>query len=588
MLDYTKKLWLNRIIQIFLILFSLTSFATETSSSAFTRLADEYFDIYYFPHNPSAATLLGIHTYDNKIENYSKAGIDSDIALLQNFAKRVSAINEPSLNEQLQGDRQLILNDIHSRLLTLQTIRPWKKDPDYYSSGVTNSAFVIMEREFAPADVRLRALIAREKLMPAVLQEARRNLNNPPKIYTEIALEQLPGLISFFQKDVPAAFTQVQDEQIKKQFAESNKAVIKALQDYQVWLKTDLLPRSKGDFRIGKETFQKKLQYDEMVNIPLDKLLAIGRADLRKNQLEYNRVIKEINPTKTSSQVIAEFFADHPPADKLLVSFAASFDHLIQFIQDKKIITIPSDVRPIMQETPPFLRAITFASMDTPGPFEKVAKEAYFNVTLPNPTWNPAKIEDFMSTFTYSAIIAIAVHEAYPGHYIQFLWMHKVQDRVRKILGAMSNAEGWAHYCEQMILDEGYGQTGDGSQNDRDVKLLRLGQLQYALLRDARFIVGIEMHTGQMSFDQAVDFFVKQGYQSRTTATVETKRGTNNPTYLYYTLGKLQIQKLRVDLAAKQGKNFNLQQFHDDFMRQGYPPIKIVRKALLHDDSPTL
>src|SRR6185312_3011405 len=251
MFDYTKKQWINRFILIFLAIFSLTSFAAETSSTAFTQLADEYFDTYYFPHYPSTATSLGVHAYDNKIENYSKSGIHQEITLLQNFAKQVSAIDEASLNEQLQGDRQLLLNDIYSRLLTLQTIRPWQKDPDYYSSGVTNSAFVIMERQFAPADDRLRSLIAREKLMPAVLQEAQRNLVNPPKIYTEIALEQVPGLIKFFQKDVPAAFAQAKDEQLKKQFSASNQAVIKALQNYQVWLKTDLLPRSNGDFRIG-------------------------------------------------------------------------------------------------------------------------------------------------------------------------------------------------------------------------------------------------------------------------------------------------------------------------------------------------
>jgi len=184
----------------------------------------------------------------------------------------------------------------------------------------------------------------------------------------------------------------------------------------------------------------------------------------------------------------------------------------------------------------------------------------------------------------------VVVHEAYPGHYIQFLWMHRIDDRVRKLIGANSNDEGWAHYCEQMMLDEGFGQPGSGSgaKNEREAKLLRLGQLQDALLRNARFIVGIQMHTGQMSMEQAIDFFVTQGFQSREVGEVETKRGTSDPTYLYYTLGKLQILKLRADLQAREGSDFKLEQFHDDFMRQGFPPIKLVRRALLHDDSPTL
>jgi uncharacterized protein (DUF885 family) len=172
---------------------------------------------------------------------------------------------------------------------------------------------------------------------------------------------------------------------------------------------------------------------------------------------------------------------------------------------------------------------------------------------------------------------------------VQFLWTNYAPlSKVRKLIGANTNIEGWAHYCEQMMLDAGYGQPGTGAKDEREAHLIRLGQLQDALLRDARFIVGIKMHTGEMTFDQAVDLFVKEGYQSRSVGTVETKRGTSDPTYLYYTLGKLQILKLRADLEKRQGSNFSLQRFHDDFMRQGGAPIKIVRQALLGDNSPTL
>jgi uncharacterized protein (DUF885 family) len=233
------------------------------------------------------------------------------------------------------------------------------------------------------------------------------------------------------------------------------------------------------------------------------------------------------------------------------------------------------------------MRAITFASMDTPGPYETVAKEAYFNVTLPESGWDKKHTEEFMAQFSYPVISAIATHEAYPGHYVQFLWMQKIHDRVRKLLGCSSNAEGWAHYTEQMMMDEGLAQAI--YPNDaRQQKLLRLGQLQDALLRNARFIVGIKLHTGAFTFDQGVDFFVNEGYQSRAVGNVETKRGTADPTYLYYTLGKLQILKLRADMEARQGKAFSLEKFHDAFMQQGFAPIKIVRRAMLGDTSPTL
>jgi len=234
-----------------------------------------------------------------------------------------------------------------------------------------------------------------------------------------------------------------------------------------------------------------------------------------------------------------------------------------------------------MAETPPFMRAMTFASMDTPGPFEKVAEEAFFNVTLPPANFSKVQLSEFMSQFNDAAIASIAAHETYPGHYVQFLWVPNIHDRVRKILGANTNIEGWAHYCEQMILDEGFGRDGYGGKTALDAAKLRLGQLQEALLRNARFVVGIKLHTGEMTFDQAVDYFVQEGWQSRQVGIVETKRGTSDPTYLYYTLGKLQILALRAEVEKKFGAEFKLKNFHNDFMRQGFPPIKIVRRAML-------
>jgi uncharacterized protein (DUF885 family) len=387
---------------------------------------------------------------------------------------------------------------------------------------------------------------------------------------------------------VPLAFADAKDAGLKTEFAQTNAAVIAALNNYLGWLKNDLLPRSNGDFRIGAETFSKKLAYDEMVDIPLDKLLEIGWADLHKNQEHFNKIAKELEPNKEPRAVVEELGANHPAPDHLMDAFRATFSGLVDFINSHHIVTIPSDVRPILEETPPFMRATTTASMDTPGPFETHATEAYFNVTLPDPAMKPAEVEGYMHGFNIGTIISTAVHETYPGHYIQFLWVPQAPSRVRKLLGANTNVEGWAHYTEQMMLDQGYGQPGLGAKDERESKFLRLGQLQDALLRNARFIVGIEMHSGRMSYDEAVQFFQKEGYQSKESAVVETKRGTSDPTYLYYTLGKLEIMKLRADMMKKQGAAFSLEKFHNDFLRQGFPPVKIVREAMLGDDSPTL
>ena len=561
---------------------------SEPGNSAWTSLVNAYFDNVYLAFNPTDGTGAGLHQYDGKLENYSRTSLDKEAAALRIYEKKVGDFPANKLDLSDEGDREFLLGTIRSQLLTLETIRSWQKDPDTYSSGITNSAFTIIERNYAPADVRLAALISREKQMPAALEAARANLDNPPKIFTEIALEQLPGIISFFQHDIPAAFTSVKDPTLMEEFRASNAAVIQALTSYQHWVKTDVLPKSNGDFRIGAATFSAKLRDDEMVDIPLDRLLTIAYSDLRKNQEQFRQIAHELDPSKTPMQVLGELQADHPAPNQLLGKFQNTFNNLIQFIRQRQIVTIASDVQPTLEDTPPFMRATTFASMDSPGAYETGSHKAYFNVTVPGADESPQERAESMAAFNIGTIVSTSVHEAYPGHYVQFLFMPQIHSRVRKMLYSNSNVEGWAHYCEQMMLDEGYGQPGWGANDAREAKLIRLGQLSDALLRDARFIVGIKMHTQGMTIDQAVDFFQKEGYQTRATGLVEAKRGAGDPTYLYYTLGKLMIMKLRADMQQKEGAAFSLEKFHDEFLQQGGVPLPIVRRAMLGNSSPVL
>ena len=566
----------------------LTFAAPARAAAPFQTLVDNFFSA-ALPYQPTQATALGIHAYDTKLEDWSQPTLQSEIRGLHYHLAKFDAFPAATLDQPTQGDLTMMRNYLRSQLLTLETIRMWQKNPDAYSSGITGSAFTLMERDFASPDDRLRSLIAREQQMPRVLDEARQNLANPPQVYTEIALEQLPGDISFFENDVPAAFSKATGAGLKSQFAQTNAAVIAALQSYRQWMQSDLLPRSHGDFRFGADTFAKKLAYDEMVTTPLPQLLSVATADLHKNQAEFARVAKLVDPAKDPKQVLAELAVDHVAPDQLLATFRAQFAGLLQFLRDRHIITVPSDVQPVVEETPPFERATTQASMDPPGPFELHSKTAYFNVTLPEKNWTPQHIAEHMAAFNVGTVTSTSVHEAYPGHYVQFLWVNTAGlSKVRKIVTANTNVEGWAHYCEQMMLDEGYGQPGAGAKNAREANLIRLGQLQDALLRDARFVVAIQMHTGTMTMAQAADFFVDQGYQSRSIGQLEVKRGASDALYLYYTLGKLEILKLRADYRKKQGPAFSLQQFHDAFMRQGGAPIPIVRRALLGDNSPSL
>jgi uncharacterized protein (DUF885 family) len=561
-------------------LISSMSHATPSSpaQSAFDKLVDDYFD-FYFQFHPTAGTQAGLHQYDGKLEDFSHSAMDAEIAGALKFQKLFNSIASHELSQESAGDLEVLSSSIQARLQELQSIQMWRKDPNVYIDDPGSAIFLLMTRNFAPPADRLRSVISLEREIPRVLGEARQNVSNPPRVYTEVALQQMPDNIAFFQHDVPEAFRAVQDPKLLAEFKASNAAAAEALSKYQDFMRNDLLPASHGDFRLGPEKFRKKLLYDEMVDIPVDRLLEIGFADLRRNQQQFKEVAAQIDPHRSPTAVLGDLRKDHPPAKQLLQTFRDTLGGLRSFIEQQKIITIPSKVPPIVEETPPFARALSTASMDTPGAYETKATEAMFNVTLPESDWKPEKVEQWMQGFNRGTIVSTAIHEVYPGHYTQFLWVQAAPSKTRKLLYNNSNAEGWAHYTEQMMLDEGYG--------NHDPKL-RLGQLLDALLRNCRFIVGIEMHTGKMTLEQGREFFVKEGFQVPPVAEVEAKRATSDPTYLYYNLGKLQILKLREDYRKLQGDKFTLQEFHDTFMRQGSVPMKIIRKSMLGADSPTL
>jgi uncharacterized protein (DUF885 family) len=548
--------------------------ATAASGdTAFDEVSRAFLEDVY-QRQPTWATYLGIHKYNDRLDDYSRKGVDESVRSARQFRGRVAAIEAASLSPERQLDREQLLRAIDSRLLTLETVRPWAVDPDSYSSGLTRTAYIMIKRNFAPPESRLRQLIAREKAMPAALAEARANLQNPPRIYTEIAIEQMDGNRGFFETAVAAAFPTVTDKALLAEFKQANDAVIAAMADYKTWLQDDLLKRSNGNFALGEETFRRKLAADEMIELPLDELLQIAESDLRKNQAAFAETARTIDPKRTPAEVLKTLEADHPPAEKLLSTTQAELDALGRFMTERRIVTIPKAAPARVEETPPFLRATTTASMDIPGPFETVATEAYYNMTLPDPKLSATAKNEFMTQWYYPAITNVSVHEVWPGHYLQFLYARDFPSDVRKVLGAATNSEGWAHYCEQMVIDEGF---------HADDPRYRLAQVQDALLRDARFIVGIRLHTKGMSVAEAEEFFVKEGYQSRPAARSESKRGTSDATYGYYTMGKLMILKLREDYRAKMGAEFSLQAFHDSFITLGPLPLPLVRKAMLGD-----
>jgi uncharacterized protein (DUF885 family) len=527
----------------------------------------------YMRRNPSAATDLGIHSYETQLEDLSQGAIAAESKALADFRSKINAIDPSTLSLDAQLDREQLTLAFDAGILANDEIRQWAKNPDLYSSAVTNAAYVIMKRPYAPAADRLRAVIAREERMPAVLDEARRNLSNPPEVYTKIALEQIEGNISFFRLDLPAAFEEVKDPELRAAFSKSNGVVIKALGDYETYMKNTLLPVSKGSFAFGSELYRRALAADEMIDLPLDRLLEIAERDRQKNEAAFQDAAKKIDPTKPAEEVLAGLQKDHPEPSKLLQTTQDMLDSLRQFIESHHIITIPPGSQPAeVKETPPFMRSTTSASMDTPGPFETAKLLGRYNMTLPDPTKPKAEQDDFMRQWFSAAISNVSVHEVYPGHYVQFLYARQFPSDVRKVYGANSNIEGWAHYCEQMMLDEGF---------HADDPRYRLAQLQDALLRDVRFIVGIKMHTQGLTVDQATKLFETQGHQPHPVAESEAKRGTADALYGYYTMGKLMILKLRDDYKTREGSSYTLQGFHDAFIKVGPLPLPLMRRALL-------
>ena len=566
-------------VYILLILLTISSCRTRPpEGSAMSSFVDQYFDA-FFEWSPSTATSIGFHQYDAKIEDFSQNAVNSRIERLRQLQSLLSsARNSGRLAVDEEIDAEILDSQIKAELFDLETLQTWKHNPMNYVGVPGASIDVLMKRNFAPPAERLRSVISRLKGVPALIDAMKANVQNPPHEFTDLALRMAHGSVGFFKVTIPmwakdAAGT---DTTLLHEFDSVNSAAAASLENAASWLEQTLLPNSKGSYAIGPENFSKKLLYEEMVDTPLDRLLAIGEANLEKDYAAFIETARKIDASKSPMGVMKSLSDDHPSETSLIPDAKKTVEGIIQFIRNKNIVTIPSDVRPNITETPPYARSGTFASMDTPGPYESKATEAFYYVTPPEKEWDTKHKDEHLRSFNPPVMTLITIHEAYPGHYVQFLNVKQFPTKTRKILYCSSNVEGWAHYSEQMMLEEGFAE-GDAR--------VRLAQLEEALLRDARYIVGIKLHTAGWTVEQGAKFFEEKAFQEPANAYEEARRGAYNPTYLYYTLGKLQIYKLRGDYQMAKGSNYSLKMFHDEFLKQGGVPIKIIRRVLLPGDS---
>lgn len=540
-----------------------------SATDTYNGIVKAYFEAQWQAH-PASATATGVHQYDDRLDDVSAAGFAKEIARLKDTVAKLRAIDGAKLSQADRDDRDVLLGEIDGQLLQDETLQSWKHDPGNYVNLLTYAAFGLMERDFAPLPTRMKDTIARETAMPAMLAAAKTNLTDMPPVYIDIALDNLDGGIAFLSKDVPAAFQAVKDPALQKQLADSTKAAVAAAKDFKAWLVAQK-PKAHGSFVLGRANLQRLLASD-LVDVPVEKVLAAGEAQFAKDRADYLATEKLIDP-KNPQHAMAEVEADHPDAAHLIETARDGLVKLQKFIEDHKILTLPSQQLPVVAETPPFARAVIFGQTDAPGALETHATKAYYFITPPEPTWPKARQEKLLSYFNRSFLQNLSVHEALPGHFTQYLFQHANPgwSLVRKMAQSYTTTEGWAHYSEQMMIEQGL------SKGDAKVHLT---QINDALLRDCRLIASIKMHTGAMTLQQATDMFQHQCFQSPAVAPGEAKRGTSDPGYYSYTLGKLEILKLRADAMKQEGKAFNLTKFHDQFMNSGLVPVSIIRREM--------
>jgi len=552
--------------------------ADASGDSTFDKVSEDYIKG-YLDWRPQSGVSLGLHEYDGKLPDYSKASLDKELARLKEYDKKLSEIDSASLSTKKYYDWKMLRSSIKNEIFSFEDLKPYTKNPMTYAGVVDVNIYI--KRNFAPLEQQIKSIIAIENKVPKMYEDAKANLQDTLAIpHTQLAIDIARGSASFLGNDLLVALKDVKNESLMKEFNAANKKAIDAINDYATYLEKEKLPKAKNNYAIGKDNYQKMLLYGEDITMTADEILAIGMKELQKEQTSFNAAAKIINPNKKPIDVYNDVQKEHPTAQSLIPDAKKNLEAIRQFLIDNKIVTMPSEVRVKVEETPAYARATSTASMDTPGPFETKATEAYYYITPVDPKWTPKQQEDWLAQFNFYTTDVVSIHEAYPGHYTQFLHLNASDaSKIQKIFGSYAFIEGYAHYTEKMLIDAGYGNSGDPIKAAK----YRLAQSGDALLRICRLCVSIKTHCQGMNVDEATKFFMDNWYQGDKPSRQEALRGTYDPGYLFYTLGKLQILKLREDYKKQEGGSYSLQKFNDAMLDNGMPPIQIMRELLLKD-----
>jgi uncharacterized protein (DUF885 family) len=541
------------------------------SSEPFPHFVDDYLSYLYETH-PTSATLDGVHTHDDLLEDLSRTAIEAHTRTLAGFLRRLEEIDGGGLTAAERAERPMVADNIRARMLDLEEIRTWEKNPQLYADILASSLAGQAVFTYAPASERARRVLSKLRQAPKLVQAARDNIKDPPGIFVKVGLETFRGVLKFIESDLPKAFASVDDLHLLGDLADASAEASQAIGGYIEYLENDVAPRARGSFRLGRGIFEKKLRLEEGVSLDADRLLAIATRELKATQEDFKRAAGRLNggdPAESWRRAKAQ----HPGPGELVPAAQSQLDDLMTFLDRHAVITRPDSEPVIVAPTPDFCRW-SFASMWTPGPFEGKPTQAYYYVTDIDPTWSAERQEEHLRDFNYPTLWAISIHEVYPGHFLHYQHLRHVDSKVRKsiLFSPASFVEGWAHYCEQMMLEVGF------RREDQD---LRLGQLAEALIRLARFVVSIRLHAEDMSVEQGVRTFKDESFMEEGGARREAERGTFDPTYLVYSVGKLMLLKLRRDYQEQIGKKFSLRDFHDALLGNGTATFAVHRQLML-------
>jgi uncharacterized protein (DUF885 family) len=559
--------------------------AGRDADSIFAQIADDFLEG-YLAWRPQMAVGLGLHQYDGKVTDLSRSSLDGELMRLKRFDRQLAGLQTEALSQRSFYDYRLLRATIQKELFRFEEKQAYRLNPMTYAGVLDVNIYI--KRDFAPLEDRVRSLIAVLAEASRIMAAARSNLADAlAKPFVETAIQVAEGSAEFLSKDLVAALKDLKNEALHKEFVAANQRAIAELRAYVTFLKEQKLPKAHNDYALGREKYAKMLREGELTSLSPDRVLEIGLSELRREQQVFADTAKKIDPDRKPIEVFKTIQKDHPTAEGLIPDTRKNLEAIRQFVVDHQIVTIPSPVRARVAETPQFERATSFASMDTPGAFETKATEAYYYVTPVEADWTAQQKEEWLTAFNYYTTDVVSIHEAYPGHYVQFLCLNaSPATPLEKMLDSYAFVEGWAHYSEQMLLDEGFGASADATRSPAGMikaAKYRLAQSDEALLRICRLCVSIKTHCQGMSVDEATQFFQQNCYYEEKPARQEAMRGTFDPEYLYYTLGKLQILKLRRDYQKQEGAAFSLQKFHDEMLRHGMPPLRLLREVLLKD-----